>query len=115
MNFDEIARTADDMERNEALYQLFNDDERLLSRVGRVEFLTGCTAIQGLLRPQSHILDMGSDTGAYALPLAKEEHKVTAWEPQFCAAAPKGGSTGIVFASAPGRFSGHGGAAGRRL
>lgn len=81
MNFDEVARITDDMERNEALYQFFNEDERLLSRVGRVEFLTNFTAIQGLLRPQSHILDIGSGTGAYALPLAKEGHKVTAWEP----------------------------------
>lgn len=37
MNFDEIARIDDDLNRNEALYSFFDEEKRLQSKAGQVE------------------------------------------------------------------------------
>ncbi|HFI0795701.1 TPA: hypothetical protein ACGO6M_001327 [Streptococcus suis] len=40
MEIEEILRIEDDLQRNDALYSVFNEDERLVSQAGQVEFLT---------------------------------------------------------------------------
>ena len=65
-----------------AYYGKFNEDKRLKSRYGQVEYLTTMVklkeAFQG--RHNLRILDIGAGTGVYAIPLAEEGHEVTAVE-----------------------------------
>ncbi|PKK40662.1 hypothetical protein ABB02_00063 [Clostridiaceae bacterium JG1575] len=71
----------DDLQRNEAFYQLFCEEHRLRGRVGRVEFLTTMKALAPYLTTPCRILDFGAGTGAYSIPLAQMGHQVTALEP----------------------------------
>lgn len=81
MEFEEILRIEDDLQRNEVLYSVFNEDERLASQAGQVEFLTTFRELEKHVTDQSKILDIGAGTGVYSFPLAKIAKEVVALEP----------------------------------
>lgn len=72
----------------EEYYGKFNEEKRLNSRHGQVEFVTSMEYIHRYLdkvaagRPNSQvkILDVGAGTGRYSVPLAEEGYDVTAVE-----------------------------------
>lgn len=74
----------------EAYYNKFNEEKRLNSRHGQVEYVTTMTYLhklldqmqsQGLTASEIQILDVGAGTGRYSIPLAEEGYSVTAVEP----------------------------------
>ena len=78
------------MNEIEQYYNKFNEDNRLLSRHGRVEFYVTYTYIQRHLsavlderkcaKSDIKIMDIGAGTGAYCIPLADEGYTVSAVE-----------------------------------
>lgn len=70
----------------EEYYNKFNEEKRLNSRHGQVEFITSMKYIHKYLdllkeeNSQIKILDIGAGTGRYSIPLAEEGHDVTAVE-----------------------------------
>ena len=72
----------------ELYYNKFNEEKRLDSRHGQVEFVTSMKYIHKYLevleqqKPKSEIkiLDVGAATGRYSVPLAEEGYDVTAVE-----------------------------------
>lgn len=62
-------------------YNKFNEDKRLKTRHGYVEFITTMKYIKEYLREFNNpkIIDIGAGTGAYSIPLS-EEYDVTAVE-----------------------------------
>ena len=74
-----------DMHRNplehlKRYYESHDEDGRLLSRTGQVEFLTTMRYIQKYLRPGMRILEIGAGTGRYSHALAREGYAVDAVE-----------------------------------
>jgi SAM-dependent methyltransferase len=73
----------------ELYYNKFNEEKRLDSRHGQVEFITSMKYIHAclsILAPSGDpaavkILDVGAATGRYSIPLAEEDYDVTAVEP----------------------------------
>ena len=63
-----------------AFYNKFNEDKRLETRHGQVEFLTSMKYIHEYLRPGDKIVDIGAGPGKYSLALKKEGYDVTAVE-----------------------------------
>lgn len=63
-------------------YNKFNEDKRLKTRHGQVEFITTIKYIDDILRNriQAKIIDIGAGTGAYSIYLANKGHDVTAIE-----------------------------------
>ena len=61
-------------------YSARDEDSRLLSKHGKVEFLTSMRYIQRYLKPQMRILDIGAGTGRYSLALADMGFQVDAVE-----------------------------------
>ena len=74
------------MTTNEILtehYNKFNEDKRLKSRHGQVEFRVSMRYIHEYLKklgPDAKILDVGAGTGAYSIPLSEEGYEVHALE-----------------------------------
>ena len=70
------------MDLLEQYYNISNEDGRLLSRHGRVEYLTTMKYIHRFLEGISdpEILEVGAGTGRYSVTLAKEGFRVTAVE-----------------------------------
>lgn len=66
----------------ESFYNSINEDERLLSKHGKVEYLTTMKYIHEYLkgRTDAEILEVGAGTGRYSIPLAREGSRVTALE-----------------------------------
>ncbi len=72
----------------EEYYNKFNEEKRLDSRHGRVEFQTTMKYIQAYLeellkekkKEEIHILDIGAGTGRYCIPLAEEGYQMSAVE-----------------------------------
>ncbi len=66
----------------EEYYNNYNEDERLLSRHGQVEYLTTMKFIKECLNNISNpnILEVGAGTGRYSVALAKQGFQVTAVE-----------------------------------
>ena len=72
----------------EEYYNKFNEEKRLNSRHGQVEFITSMQYIHKYLeliceereRSWIKILDIGAGTGRYSIPLAEEGYDVTAVE-----------------------------------
>ncbi len=72
------------MERKEILNQFYSndcdEDMRLLSNHGRVEFLTTIKYVDSFLKPNDKILEIGAGTGRYSLYYADKGYDVTAIE-----------------------------------
>ncbi len=70
------------MNELEKYYNKFNEDKRLLSRHGRVEFSVAMDYIHEVIgeRKALNIIDIGAGTGRYSVLLAEEGHNVTAVE-----------------------------------
>lgn len=67
----------------EEYYNKFNEEKRLDSRHGRVEFIVSMKYIHECLDicgKDSRILDIGAGTGRYSIPLCEEGYEVTAIE-----------------------------------
>lgn len=66
----------------EKYYNKFNEDKRLNTRHGQVEFITSLKYIHEYLkgRDNAKILDVGAGTGRYSIELAREGYDVTAVE-----------------------------------
>ena len=66
----------------EEYYNSYNEEGRLLSRHGQVEFLTTMKYIRESLAgiPDPSILEVGAGTGRYSVSLAKQGFRVTAVE-----------------------------------
>ena len=74
----------------EEYYNKFNEEKRLNSRHGQVEFITTMKYLHNILVTLGkegrapgdiRILDVGAGTGRYSIPLAEEGYDVTAVEP----------------------------------
>lgn len=94
----------DDMKRKlTEFYNKFNEDKRLETRHGQVEFLTSMKYIREYLKPGDKIVDIGAGTGKYSLYLKNEGYDVTAVEyvrPNIGKLKVKDASIRIVEASA---------------
>lgn len=66
----------------EKYYNKFNEDHRLTTRHGQVEFTTTMKYIHDFIgeNQKLKILDVGAGTGRYSIALAREGHSVTAVE-----------------------------------
>lgn len=62
-------------------YNKFNEEKRLNSRHGQVEYQVTMSYIHKFLKPGDRILDVGAATGRYSIPLFEEGYDVTAVEP----------------------------------
>ncbi len=73
---------AKQMTELEQYYNKFNEEKRLSSRHGQVEYITTMKYIHKYLEdmPQAAILDIGAGTGRYSIALAQEGYDVTAVE-----------------------------------
>ena len=73
---------AKQMTELEQYYNKFNEEKRLSSRHGQVEYITTMKYIHKYLEdmPQAAILDIGAGTGRYSVALAQEGYDVTAVE-----------------------------------
>ncbi|MCR5668075.1 MAG: methyltransferase domain-containing protein, partial [Lachnospiraceae bacterium] len=78
------------MNQLEAYYNKFNEEKRLNSRHGQVEYAVTMHFLKqyldaleesGMARQEIKILDVGAGTGRYAIPLSEEGYDVTAVEP----------------------------------
>lgn len=61
-------------------YEKYNEEGRLESKHGRVEYLTTMKYIHDYLKPGMRILEVGAGTGRYSLALAHEGYQVDAIE-----------------------------------
>lgn len=61
-------------------YNKFNEDKRLDTRRGKVEYITSLKYIHKYLNENSKIVDIGAGTGKYSLKLYEEGYDVTAIE-----------------------------------
>ena len=71
------------MDRKEILdhyYNDWNEDDRLLSRFGQVEFLTTIRYVEKYLKPGMNILEIGAGTGRYSHYFARKGYAVDAIE-----------------------------------
>ena len=64
----------------ENYYSEWNEDDRLLSRFGQVEFLTTIRFIEKYLKPGMKILEIGAGTGRYSHYFARKGYTVDAVE-----------------------------------
>lgn len=64
----------------EDYYNSYDEEGRLLSKHGQVEFLTTMNYIEKYLKPGAKILEIGAGTGRYSLALAKRGYQVDAIE-----------------------------------
>ena len=61
-------------------YENYDEDGRLSSRYGMVEYLTTMCYIEKYLRPGMRILEIGAATGRYSHALAQQGYRVDAVE-----------------------------------
>lgn len=61
-------------------YNAYDEDDRLLTRHGQVEYMTTMTYIARYLRPGVRILEIGAGTGRYSHALARQGYAVDAVE-----------------------------------
>ncbi len=65
----------------EQYYNKFNEEKRLNSRHGQVEYIITMKYIHEILKPGDKVADIGAGTGRYSIPLFEEGYDVTAVEP----------------------------------
>lgn len=80
MDFNELYCIKDEAERVNRTYDIFDEDKRLLSKAGRVEFVTTVRYIEKYLKPGDKILDIGAGTGAYSIYFSRNGYEVSALE-----------------------------------
>lgn len=80
MEFKDILNIENEEDRVNAIYNIFNEDERFSSKASSVEFLTNIRQIDKYLKPDMKILDLGAGTGVYSLYFASKGYDVTAIE-----------------------------------
>ena len=71
------------MRENKYLIEFYNnysEEERLLSKSGRVEFLTTIHYIEKYLKPKDKIIEIGAGTGRYSHYLARQGYEIDAVE-----------------------------------
>ena len=68
------------MDALKQFYESYDEDNRLLSRYGSVEYRTTMRYIEKYLRPGMRILEIGAATGRYSHTLARQGHRVDAVE-----------------------------------
>lgn len=78
MSIESILEMKNEEERISALYDIFNEDERLSTKATQIEFLTTVRQIEKYLKPGMKILDIGAGTGVYSLYFARKGYNVTA-------------------------------------
>ena len=61
-------------------YEIHDEDDRLTSRHGMVEYLTTMRYVEKYLKPDSRILEIGAATGRYSHALARKGYAVDAVE-----------------------------------
>ena len=61
-------------------YSNYDEEGRLLSKHGQIEYITTMTYIHKYLKEGMRILEVGAGTGRYSIALAKEGHRVDAIE-----------------------------------
>jgi len=61
-------------------YENYDEDGRLLTRHGMVEYITTMAYIERYLKPNMHILEIGAGTGRYSHALAQKGYTVDAVE-----------------------------------
>lgn len=61
-------------------YNNYDEEGRLLTRYGQVEFLTTMKYINKFLKKDMRVLEVGAGTGRYSFAIAKEGYKVDAIE-----------------------------------
>ncbi len=61
-------------------YSNYNEDARLTSRYGAIEFFTTLRYIEKYLKPGMHVLEIGAGTGRYSHTLARLDYAVDAVE-----------------------------------
>lgn len=61
-------------------YNTYDEENRLTSKHGTVEFLTTMRYIEKYIQPDSHVLEIGAGTGRYSHALARQGYAVDAVE-----------------------------------
>lgn len=61
-------------------YNTYDEESRLTSKHGTVEFLTTMRYIEKYIQPDSHVLEIGAGTGRYSHTLARQGYAVDAVE-----------------------------------
>ena len=61
-------------------YNKFNEDKRLTTKHGKVEYLTAIKYIEDYLSDGASILDVGAGTGRYSIYFANKGYNVSALE-----------------------------------
>lgn len=80
-NMKEIYEIEDEAQRVSAIYDYFQEENRLNSSLAsKVEFLTTIRYIEKVLKKGDRILDLGAGTGIYSLYFANQGYDVTAVE-----------------------------------
>lgn len=64
----------------EQYYNLYDEDGRLESKHGKVEFITTMKYIHDYVKPGAKVLEVGAGTGRYSIALSREGYQVQAME-----------------------------------
>lgn len=64
----------------EQYYNLYDEDGRLASKHGKVEFITTMKYIHDYVKPGAKVLELGAGTGRYSIALSREGYQVQAME-----------------------------------
>jgi len=80
MKWEDLEQITDEAVQISKIYEIFNEDVRLSSSAGQVEFLTTVRYIEKYLRPGARILDVGAGTGVYSFYFAEQGYHVDALE-----------------------------------
>jgi len=64
----------------EQYYNLYDEDGRLASKHGKVEFITTMKYIHDYVKPGAKVLEVGAGTGRYSIALSREGYQVQAME-----------------------------------
>lgn len=64
----------------DAFYRNYDEENRLRSKCGMVEFITTMHFLKRFLKPERSILEIGAGTGRYSHALAREGYRVDAVE-----------------------------------